>query len=319
MPSTWPRSRAATTASRCATRAGEVQPRRRLADLLRRRRRQDQRRRRSRSAPTRSPTPAASRSASSRRSCRGIRRSLLASGSSARRWPPATPWCSSRPSRRRSASLEIGRLVEEAGLPARRRQRRARLWRGGRRRARRASGRRQDLLHRRPPHRAADHGAPPRANLKRCTFECGGKSPLHRLRRRRPRQGADRRDPQRLPLDRPVLLARLAPLRRAPALRPLRRRRWSSASRRIRVGMPLDPSDPYRPADLGRAARQDRRATSSIGREEGARAPDRRRPARGPRPRLLRRADDLRQRRQPLPPRAGGDLRPGAGAHAVRQ
>ena len=50
------------------------------------------------------------------------------------------------------------------------------------------------------------------------------------------------------------------------------------------------------------------------GRRRGRDARDRRRPPGGPRPRLLRRADGVRQRRQPLDDRPRGDLRPGADA-----
>ena len=56
------------------------------------------------STTTPSPTTSTSRWASSARSSRGTSRCSWRPGSSHRRWPPATPSCSSRPSRRRRRS-----------------------------------------------------------------------------------------------------------------------------------------------------------------------------------------------------------------------
>ncbi len=83
-------------------------------------------------------------------------------------------------------------LAARGGLARRRAQRRHRPGRGGRRRARRASGRRPHLLHRLAGHRGA--GGQAAAAKRHCpvTLELGGKGAADRLRRRRPRRGAAR-------------------------------------------------------------------------------------------------------------------------------
>ena len=64
-----------------------------------------------------SPTPAASPWAWSARSSRGTRRCTCWRGRSRPRWPAATWWCSSRPTRRRVSALVLAVLLEEARLP----------------------------------------------------------------------------------------------------------------------------------------------------------------------------------------------------------
>ena len=93
------------------------------------------------------------------------------------------------------------------------------------------------------------------------------------------------------------------------------RTRSSTRSRsrfaKVAVGDPFDPATQMGPLV---AERQRDRVLGYVakGVEEGARARHRRWSPRAPRPRVVRRADGLRRRRQLVDHRAGGDLRPGA-------
>ena len=88
-------------------------------------------------------------------------------------------------------ALLFAEICAEAGLAAGRGQHRHRR-RRDRRGARRPPGRRQDRLHRLDRGRARSSGGRPRARGKKLSLELGGKSPVHRLRRRRPRQRRSR-------------------------------------------------------------------------------------------------------------------------------
>ena len=93
---------------------------------------------------------------------------------------------------------------------------------------------------------------------------------------------------------------------------------FTEGYRALAVGDPMDPGTDVGPLIHGASASASR-ATSRIG-PRGGRAPDvRRRPPRRIRPRLLRRADDLRRRRQRDEDRPGGDLRPRADDHPLRR
>ena len=127
--------------------------RRRVLRVLRRLGRQGAWGRRFPSRATTSPTRCASRSASSRRSCRGTSRCCWRPGRWRRRWPAATPSSSSRPARRRSRRSRSARLRSRSGLPPG--VLNVITGPGSTRRAgaRRASRHRQDRLHRRHQHR----------------------------------------------------------------------------------------------------------------------------------------------------------------------
>ena len=85
----------------------------------------------------------------------------------------------------------------------------------------------------------------------------------------------------------------------------------AAAFSKVKVGDPFDPSSQMGPLA---AERQRDRVEGYIakGVEDRRHAGHRRRPSEGPGPRLVRRADRVRQRGQQVGDRAGGDLRPGA-------
>ena len=127
----------------------------------------------------------------------------------------------------------------------RRREHRAGLWRNGRRRAGRASGRRQSRLHRLDRSRQAD-----RASRRRKSEEgfsrTGRKIAQHRFRRCRRRFRHPRRGQRHFLQSRPVLLRGLAALRRERHFRQSRGRRREHASN-IRVGPGMDPASDMGP------------------------------------------------------------------------
>ena len=157
--------------------------------LLRRLGRQDRPARRCRSTD-RSPHLHAARAGRRRRrrSCRGTSRCSWRSGRSRRRSPAATRSSSSRPRTRRSPPCVSPSCAHEAGLPAgvfnvvpgRGREVGAALVR--------PPGGRQDRVHRLDRGRQAASCAAAADTVKRVTLELGGKSPEHRLRRRRSRR-----------------------------------------------------------------------------------------------------------------------------------
>ena len=146
------------------------------------------------------------------------------------------------------------------------------------------TGRGQDRVHRLDRGRQADRRRPRPSNLKKVTLELGGKSPEHRLRRRRPRRRDRGRRQRDLLQPGPVLLRRLA------AVRPEKpsTTRSSRASRRSPKAIKLGdrrsmPATADGPAGLRGAVATGSPATSSPGSSEGATARDRRRPRRRPR------------------------------------
>ena len=199
---------------------------------------------------------------------------------------------------------------------ARRAQRRHRRPRGLRAAGPRPAGR-QDHLHRVDRGRPAD-----RLDLRRAD------RPLHpgarrQVRRRHPRRRGHRHrrhhaGPRRvLPL-RPGLLVADPDRRHRRSATTSSSRRWPARSRQVRVGDPFDAADADGPAGRRAPARPGRglhRQGHGRGRDPG----HRRRPPGAPRPRLVHRADRVRQRRQLLDHRPGGDLRPGAERHPGRR
>ena len=114
-------------------------------------------------------------------------------------------------------ALEIAKLVAEAGFPGRRLQRRSGLRGNCGSRACGASRRQQDLVYRQPRHRAQDHAARIRQS-EALHLRMRREIAAHHLRRRGSRARSCGGDAVRLPLDRPILFARLAPLRPAADL-----------------------------------------------------------------------------------------------------
>ena len=86
----------------------------------------------------------------------------------------------------------------------------------------------------------------------------------------------------------------------------------------VRVGDPFDTADPDGPAG-GEPPARPRRGLHRQGRRGGGHAGHRRRAPEGPGPRLVRRADGVRERRQLLGHRPGGDLRTGPVASSRRR
>ena len=152
--------------------------------------------------------------------------------------------------------------------------------------------------------------------LKPCTLELGGKSAAIIL------EDAD------LDSTLPMLVfsglmncgqACVGPDPHPGAAVALRRGRREAVGRRRRdAGRPARRRRRHdRPADLREAARA-RRGLHQEGRRGGRAARHRRRPARGPRQRLVRAADGVRRRRQLDDHRPGGDLRSGARGDPLR-
>ena len=103
------------------------------------------------------------------------------------------------------------------------------------------------------------------------------------------------------------------PLRRGRRDRGRRRREHAASATRSKEGMHLGPL-------ISQAQRDRVQGYIQKGIDEGAVARRRRpRQARGPRDRLLRQADRVRQRHQRHDHRPGGDLRPGAVDHRLRR
>ena len=139
-------------------------------------------------------------------------------------------------------SIHLMRLLEEAGLPGRGRQPRARCRARGRRAAGRGPAGRPGLLHRWPGRPAAGDGRG-RRDREEGRPRARRQEPQHRLRRRRPRGRPRLRAHRRLPALRPGLLGRRPAAGRGehprrssstrlveraqadPARRPARRRR----------------------------------------------------------------------------------------------
>ena len=138
-------------------------------------------------------------------------------------------------------ATRLAELMDEAGLPAGRLQRRARLRRDRRRAARRPSRRQPDLLHRRDDDRLDDHRAPARrrssarpsssaaSRRSSSSTDCGS-----RPRRRR-------RVAQIFTHERPALHRRLAPARRRSRCTSELVEAVAARARNIRVGDPFDP------------------------------------------------------------------------------
>ena len=208
-------------------------------------------------------------------------------------------------------ALRLGELIARGRLPGRRRQHRHRL----RRDRRRGAGRAHPDVDKVAFTGSTEVGKlivqAAAGNLKKVTLELGGKSPEHRVRRRRPGRRDRRRGQRDLLQPRPVLLRRLAAVRRSRASST----RWSRACRRdakIDQGRP-GPRPDHRDgaAGLGGAVppghRLPRVRPRAKARSALAGGGTRRRPG------LLRRADraDRHQPRHEGRPR--GDLRPGRG------
>ena len=192
--------------------------------------------------------------------------------------------------------LRLGELMPGSRRAAGCRQHRPGLRRDRRRRARRASRRRQGRLHRLAPDRAEDRpglGRQPEARVARARRQVA----RHRLRRRRSRRGGARRRHGRVRQLRADLQRRHAAVRRAADLRRVRRPRRrlrQGAARSATASTPRPRSGRWSPSE------QLDRVTGylSIGKQEGARASQRRRAADRGRARqgLLRAADGVRRR-----------------------
>ena len=180
-------------------------------------------------------------------------------------------------------------------------------------RARRASGRRQDRLHRldrgRPHHPQGDrrHGQEAVAGARRQVA-------LHRLRRRRSRQRGRGRRRRDLVQPGPGLLRRLAPdragRRRRKAATPSSARAWRRCASAIRSTSRPTSARSSRPCSSSASPRW-----SSKGRAEGADVFQPSMLAAGHGHVLRADADD--RRRAGLDRRRGGDFRAGAGLHDV--
>ncbi|CAG9188328.1 hypothetical protein BVI2075_120018 [Burkholderia vietnamiensis] len=216
---------------------------------------------------------------------------------------------------RRPARASRARSRHSAG----RAERRARLRRDRRRRIGAPSGRARGVVHRRHGHRQAHHGARgPEEVFDGARRQVAGAD----LRRCRFRPRARRVAVHDLLDQRRALHGRLAHLRAAHDLRPLR----------AGVRAAREPAGGGRPGRSGDAARRDDHAPA-LGegdrlyppRRAGGRARrrGRRASAGGPRrpsaQRQLRAADRVRRRRQPDAHRAGGDLRAGRVPDSVRR
>jgi aldehyde dehydrogenase (NAD+) len=201
-------------------------------------------------------------------SCRGIRRSCSTPGRSDRRSPPATRWCSSPPSRPRSGALELAKLVAEAGFPAG-------VFNvvpgyGASAGAALAAHRGVNKISFTGSHATARKiMALAAGNLKRCTFECGGKSPHIVF------ADAD--------VERALIVATQSAFRstgqscslgsRLFVQRPLYAaflERIAERARRIRVGQPLDRATHIGPQTSAEQLAKTERYIA-LGKEEGAR------------------------------------------------
>ena len=212
----------------------------------------------------------------------------------------------------------LAEICDEVGLPAGRLQPRHRARPGRRRGDRRAPRDRHGLLHRldaRGPARVRAGGPGGQARRARARRQVAQRDP----RRRRPRAGRGRRRGQVLPELGPDLQRADADARAARAARGGRADRRRGRRRGVHAGRPVRRRQRARAARLRDAAR----ARARLHREGAGRGRQarhrRRRAARGPRERLLRAADGLLRRHARDDDRPGGDLRPGAGDHALRR
>ena len=121
------------------------------------------------------------------------------------------------------SALRLGELIHGSRIPGRRRQCRSRIRRDGGRRSGRASGRRQDRLHRIHRSRQADRSRCGRQSEKSFSG-AGRKISQRRLQRRRSGDRNSRRGQRDLLQSRAVLLRGVAALRRESCLRSGRRR-----------------------------------------------------------------------------------------------
>ena len=154
--------------------------------------------------------------------------------------------------------------------------------------------------------------------IARCTLELGGKSAAVILDDMDLEAAAGTARRRRVLPHRPGVLV-ADPASSSPAAATTSSSRpWPARSRRSRVGDPFDAATQMGP--LASSRQRDRvEGYIAKGVDEGATLVDRRRAPDGPRPRLLRGADRLRQRRQPLDDRPGGDLRARAQRDPGRQ
>ena len=164
------------------------------------------------------------------------------------------------------------------------------------------------------PRRAGEIASICGERIARCTLELGGKSAAVDPRRRRHRdRGHDARR-RRVRHDRPGVLVAHADRGHAQPSRRDASRRSPRASAQVRVGDPFDEQTQMGPLAIGAPARPRVEGYIAKGIDEGATLATGGGRPEGPRPRLVRRADRLRQRRQRLDDRPGGDLRTGARA-----
>ena len=233
--------------------------------------------------------------ASSAASRRGTTRCTRWSARSRRRWPPAAPWCSSPPRWRRSApSCSPRRRTKSGCRPACSTSCRATAAVVGE-----AIVAHPDVdmvsftgslqAGRRVASVAGD-------GIKKVCLELGGKSAVPGPRRCAVREG----DPGRREQLHAELRADLLGVdAHAGAARAARRGRGTrqGAARQADARRSVRRRHAARPAGLGRPARH-RARLHRAGQEGGRDARRRRRPARGAGHGLLRRADDLRERRQ---------------------
>ena len=147
--------------------------------------------------------------------------------------------------------------------------------------------------------------------IARCTLELGGKSAAVDPRRHGPRDRGQDARPRRVRAQRPgVLVADAGHRDEEP---PRRARRSARGDRSVRRGS-ATRSTSSRSSGRSSSDRQRDRVEGYIakGVDEGATLATGGGRPEGPRPRLLRRADRLRQRRQRIDDRSRGDLRAGA-------
>ena len=150
--------------------------------------------------------------------------------------------------------------------------------------------------------------------LKRVSLELGGKSPEHRLRRRRHVEAAVQGALIGVFFNQgQVCCAGHAALRRGEAARRVRRRARRSAAQRHEAGARAGARRAGGPAGVSKEQLERVTGYLDVGKKEGAKAAHRRRAqhGEGPREGLLRQADGLHRRQERHAHRAGGDLRTG--------